>query len=462
MPTSLGTTVRHISDAVPNTVNSALISDFHAYMKGNDTSERHQNNNLKVMIAYSKYLDPDTTFYQIARKESILDFLDTKIKSVQDDPEKRWITTWNHYLVHIKHFFRWLENNKIKADRGVSKSPEPQSNWQTPSFVQIQKKKTKRVSPYSESDIWDLEDLQTIIKYEPFKRNKAAIALMWDLNARNHEITLLKIKHIRLKERYGEGEIPYQAKTGSGPILLTFSFPYVRDWLNEHPFRNTPEARLISNLNNGAPIKPEALWTMMNQLKSRIRRLIETGEVADEAERNKLRLLLATKKFNPYCLRHSSISHDSDFLPDYALKKKVRWSMNSKQASRYIKSRMGNDLKQKILVENGIISETDGKPKPSIAECPKCNLVNCIENKYCSSCSYPLVPSAFEEIKAVEDMKLKTLELKYERDMKSMRQEKDEQIRVLEVQMNSLEEAQQEIITLLRDPNKLLQALKEC
>jgi integrase/recombinase XerD len=32
---------------------------------------------------------------------------------------------------------------------------------------------------------------------------------------------LLKIKHIRLKERYGEGEIPHEAKTGTGLILLT-------------------------------------------------------------------------------------------------------------------------------------------------------------------------------------------------------------------------------------------------
>jgi hypothetical protein len=32
------------------------------------------------------------------------------------------------------------------------------------------------------------------------------LTLFWDLNARNHEITLLKIKHLRLKERYGEGE----------------------------------------------------------------------------------------------------------------------------------------------------------------------------------------------------------------------------------------------------------------
>jgi hypothetical protein len=60
-----------------------------------------------------------------------------------------------------------------------------------------------------------------------------------------------------------------------------------------------------------------------------------------------LEYLLNTKRWNPYCIRHSSISSDSDFLPEYALKKKVRWSMNSKQGARYIKRRMGNDLKQK-------------------------------------------------------------------------------------------------------------------
>jgi len=49
------------------------------------------------------------------------------------------------------------------------------------------------------------------------------------MDARNHEVTMLKIKNIRLREKYAEGEIPYEAKTGSGPILLTCSFPYVRD-----------------------------------------------------------------------------------------------------------------------------------------------------------------------------------------------------------------------------------------
>ena len=112
------------------------------------------------------------------------------------------------------------------------------------------------MSPYSEADIWTKDELLAVVKYEPKKRNKAVLTLMWDLNARPHELTLLKIRNIRLNDKYGEGEIPHQAKTGSGPILLTISFPYVRDWLNEHLFKNEPHARLICNLNNGAKLIP--------------------------------------------------------------------------------------------------------------------------------------------------------------------------------------------------------------
>ncbi len=92
-------------------------------------------------------------------------------------------------------------------------------SWTTPSFIDIKMKLTKRSSPYLETEIWDRDDLFTIIKYEQYKRNKAALSLLWDLDARPHEVTLLKIKHIRLNEKYGEGEIPHEAKTGSGPLL---------------------------------------------------------------------------------------------------------------------------------------------------------------------------------------------------------------------------------------------------
>lgn len=425
MPTTLSTTVKHIYDKVPNPENSQLIADFHQFMKDNGTSERHQNNNLKAIIAFAGFLGGDKTFREVKSKDQVINFLDTKMKTDLLDPEKRWITTWNDYLVRIKHFFRWLYNTNTKSNKdsnqdGISFSSV---DWETPTFANIRTKRTKRLSPYDENEIWSLEELKTVIKYEPFKRNKAALALLWDLNGRNHEITLLKIKNIRMKERYAEGEIPHQAKTGSGPILLTFSFPYVRDWLNEHPFRNTLDARLICNLNNGAPIRPEALWTMMNQLRSRIIRLIETNSIIDNDEKEILQPLVTTRKFNPYCLRHSSISHDSDYLPEFALRKKVRWSMNSKQPARYIKARMGDDLKNKILVQNGIMTNNDIKPIPTVSECVRCKFINTVENKFCSACSYPLTSAAFDEIKKAEDIKLQALQDKYENEISSVREE---------------------------------------
>lgn len=32
---------------------------------------------------------------------------------------------------------------------------------------------------------------------------------------RSHEITLMRIKNLRLRERYGEDEVPYEPKTES-------------------------------------------------------------------------------------------------------------------------------------------------------------------------------------------------------------------------------------------------------
>ena len=133
------------------------------------------------------------------------------------------------------------------------------NEWKTPAFLNIDKNKTKRISPYIETNLWEKDYILSIIKYDTYKRNKAALTLLWDLDARPHEVTLLKIKHIRLKEKYDEGEIPCEAKTGTGRVLLTCSFLYVRDWLNEHPFKNESNASLICNIKTGSPITSKAL-----------------------------------------------------------------------------------------------------------------------------------------------------------------------------------------------------------
>jgi hypothetical protein len=155
MPSKLSTTVSKIP-TIPNSTNSSLTTEFHKYMKTNGASERHQNNTLKVLIAFALSLGKDITFYDIDKKDQILSFLDTKIKSQEQDPDKKWITTWNHNLVHLKRFFRWLHNHHKHEQDGNGIA---ESEWKTPSFINIKKRRTKRLSPYSENEIWEREEL---------------------------------------------------------------------------------------------------------------------------------------------------------------------------------------------------------------------------------------------------------------------------------------------------------------
>jgi hypothetical protein len=90
MVAKLSTTINKI-EKLPNSSNSKIINDFLLYMKGNGSSERHQNNNLNVMIEIALFLGPNITFYDVNKKEQILSFLDTKIKDSSIDPEKRWL-----------------------------------------------------------------------------------------------------------------------------------------------------------------------------------------------------------------------------------------------------------------------------------------------------------------------------------------------------------------------------------
>lgn len=377
-------------------------------------------NNLIPTIYFCKYLDSQNIM-DVKDKQTIISFLNTVVKL--DDQEKKYITTWNTYMQIIKAFYRWAYNNDNGTDVRF---------WETPDFCKIKKKLSKRVSPYNNNDIWEKDEIVSILKYEITTRNKAIISLLWDLDARPHEVVLLKIKNVRLREKYGEGEIPFTAKTGSGPILLTFSFPYVRDWLNNHPDRNNGEAPLICTIKGGTPISTGFIYNTMINLRDRIKRLVITGGISDQRERERMEYFLNTKKWNPYCIRHSAITSDSDFLPEYALKKKVRWSMNSKQGSRYIKNRMGDELRNKILEQNGIIIDIDLKPKPTIITCPRCELVNQIENKFCSKCSYPLSPQAFDEIKKDEDARFKEMEDKQQKEIQDMK-------RILETLMQKVD-----------------------
>ena len=119
------------------------------------------------------------TFYDVDKRDILLRYLVTRVKSTEQDPDARWIATSNDYLDRIKVVFRRLYNVKmVDSINGVCNDSSsrslavmlPISEWLSPDFLQIQHKKIKRASPYCANEIWELEELQYIIKYECLSR----------------------------------------------------------------------------------------------------------------------------------------------------------------------------------------------------------------------------------------------------------------------------------------------------
>jgi len=73
MPLKLSTTIRKIQN-IPNSKNIETVNEFLEYMRSNSSSEHHQNNNLKVVIAYGNFIGKDNSFYDINKKDQVLEF----------------------------------------------------------------------------------------------------------------------------------------------------------------------------------------------------------------------------------------------------------------------------------------------------------------------------------------------------------------------------------------------------
>jgi integrase/recombinase XerD len=83
MPFTLSTTIGKIQN-IPNSKNIEIINEFLEYMRNNGSSEHHQNNNLKVVIAFGSFIGKDTSFLDIIKKEQNLDFLNIKVKNYDE------------------------------------------------------------------------------------------------------------------------------------------------------------------------------------------------------------------------------------------------------------------------------------------------------------------------------------------------------------------------------------------
>jgi hypothetical protein len=94
-----------------------FLTEFHKYLKSNGVSDSHQNNNLKVLSTFAHSLGPNISFLDMKENDPIISFLDSKLKDIENDPDRTSLVTWNDYLGRIKYFMRWLYNCRIRDSK---------------------------------------------------------------------------------------------------------------------------------------------------------------------------------------------------------------------------------------------------------------------------------------------------------------------------------------------------------
>jgi hypothetical protein len=65
--------------SIANPVNNSWIQEFYQYMMSDHKSDSYKKNNLKALVLFNQELATNITFYDIQKKEQILEFLNKRI-----------------------------------------------------------------------------------------------------------------------------------------------------------------------------------------------------------------------------------------------------------------------------------------------------------------------------------------------------------------------------------------------
>jgi integrase len=254
----------------------------------------------------------------------------------------KWIGTYNLFRIYLLRFFKWIYYPDIEP----GKRPRPSA------VENIAQLKRKEKSIYKPSDLWTQQDDLLFLKYCPSKRDKCYHAMSRDLSCRPHEILKLKIRDIAFKTTgtYQYAEVVVNGKTGTRPIPLINSIPYLKDYLDhEHSQPTNPNSPLICGTGKGLGrhIRPARIYNIYRKYKEQIfPKLLESPSVLPE-DKQKITELLK-KPWNPYIRRHSALTEKSTILKEHILRQHRRGLKCYHMVSRDLSCRPHELLKLKV------------------------------------------------------------------------------------------------------------------
>ncbi len=212
-------------------------------------------------------------------------------------------------------------------------------------------------------------------------RDKAMIAVLYESGARRGEFMNLRIRDV-VSDDYG-AVIKVKGKTGERRIRLVSSVPYLLRYIDVHPYKDDLNAPLWVKIGHPGKGEPITYNTFSAQLK----------KIAKKAG--------IKKRVHMHLFRHSRATILANYLTEAQMCEFFGWVQGSDMPRIYIHL-SGRDVDEAILRVYGLVKDEERRPKLTPVKCPRCNMLNDGDSRYCSRCGLPLAKDAQVDVIAEE------------------------------------------------------------
>ncbi|MBI1742889.1 site-specific integrase [Candidatus Acetothermia bacterium] len=345
---------RRLTESDVSQRNKQLILEFdrQAVMEQLSLPRRIKLMNSLYNLA-TVYLKKD---FDQATKEDIKQVM-LEIESRQD------YSPWTKvsYRAVLKKFYKWL----VFGDEYRDKLEYP------PIVSWIRTNMKKKDQPKVQaSDILTEEEVARLIRASEHPRDKAFIAITYELGARIGEVGKLQVKSIT-KDKYSY-LVDVNGKTGQRTPRIVFSAPYITAWLNEHPHKDDLEAPLWVLAG-----RREKVRARYGSLRAMVLRLAKAAKIQ--------------KRMYPHLFRHTRVTHVliNRLMSEAQAKVYFGWAPSSRMLADY-QHLVSRDVNDTILVMYGIRKDEETEKVLQPKQCSMCQTINSSDAMFCQKCAQVL------------------------------------------------------------------------
>jgi len=225
-----------------------------------------------------------------------------------------------------------------------------------------------------------VEETRAILEHCGSNKYLALFSLTVEVGGRDSDTLSMRVGDVEFDQHGAwvslHGKIN-GGKTVPRRVRVYQSAPALQRWIEEHPYKNDPEA---------------PLWLSRNTDKGRPRALSKT-QVGDTLKEIVARAGVKNKRIYPNLLRHAATANWAKRgANEHLLNRIFGWSDKGKTAAIYLAGFGNVEVGEAQLKLLGVATEEQKREDEALRpkECPRCKRINPATDRFCGNCSFPL------------------------------------------------------------------------